>query len=156
MSNKKSTGGHKGSSFEEDGHHDEETAVPSGGLSIRRNREMATADNKYPSARVDVASSSSFHPRTTTCDSLLYSGEVPISTLPPTLPFPETIDASELDSKSGDDREPGDRRSEDKDQREGYEGVHGDSRRFRDDERKGERDRWSRRSPSPPTRADRK
>jgi hypothetical protein len=74
-----------------------EAAVPSGGLSIRRSREMRAADNKYPSARVDVAGSISFDPRTTSCDSLLYSGEVPISTLPSKLPFPDEVRLPEND-----------------------------------------------------------
>lgn len=114
-------------------HHDDddlcEPVMPSRGLTIRHNREMCVADNKYPSTRAYVCGSTPFFvPRTVSSDSLLYSGEVPINLLPPTLPFPPEAVATNDDIdfiSNRSDKKNGDRKewnSSDKDEQCGGEG----------------------------------
>jgi hypothetical protein len=140
MSDKKSsdTGG-RGSAYDDDVSC--EVAMPSGGLSIRRSREVHMAENKHPPSSFSPSSSSSsssshpFDPRTISCDSLLYSGEVPISSLPPSLPFPQEI--------SGDPRELHRDRDRDRDRRSDVESKDsrgGGESRWRERESEGKDD----------------
>ena len=79
-----------------------ETLVPCKGLAVRHHREMFLADTKHTRGSALADRRQEFDPRTTTCDDLQYSGEVPIATLPPSLPFPEELD---VDGRvRGDDR----------------------------------------------------
>lgn len=118
-----------------------EVAVPSRGLCIHHHREIQVAETKHPCTTTTSSTQSPFDPRTISCDAL-YSGEVPISSLSPTLCFPEEVTV--VDGEIGGGRErAGDRDGEHNSskwgEREGR-SSHRDRDRDRDSESKYDSD----------------